>query len=350
MTIIFAALEMSLLVLESSSNRDDDNRWKVNEYLKGLHPTAIAIDPQKNSNRVYCGTWNEGLWKTDNNGQTWEKTLLKISNANITTVSVSPIQKGEEEKGFNKLFVGTEPSIIYSSSDGGQTWEIIDGFNKLESSSTWSFPPRPWANHVRWIEPDANKEDCLFVAIEAGALIKSFDGGKTWKDRVKNVPYDTHTLVTHKKAPQRLYSAAGDGYFESQDYGMTWKNIDKGLKDNTYLMSIAVNTNDPQNKVISAASNAWKAHDRGNPESFLYRRSTEDVDEKWELVTEGIFKSKGTIISILESNPNTKDEFYCLNNRGIYCSKDKGISWEKLEIPWPKEYYLQHPWALAIKK
>jgi len=49
--------------------------------------------------------------------------------------------------------------------------------------------------------------------------------------------------------------------------------------------------------------------------------------------------------------PNIKDEFYCLNNRGIYCSKDSaGISWEKLEIPWPKEYYLQHPWALAIKE
>jgi photosystem II stability/assembly factor-like uncharacterized protein len=350
MTIFFAAMENSLLVLESSSNGDNADRWKVSEHLKGLHPTAIAIDPQKNSNRVYCGTWNDGLWKTDNNGQTWEKTLLKISNANITTVSVSPIQKGEEEKGFNKLFVGTEPSIIYSSSDGGKTWEIIDGFNKLESSSTWSFPPRPWANHVRWIEPDANKEDYLFVAIEAGALIKSFDGGKTWKDRVKNGPYDTHTLVTHKKAPQRLYSAAGDGYFESQDYGMTWKNIDKGLEDNTYLMSIAVNTNDPQNKVISAASNAWKAHGRENPESFLYRQSIIDEDEKWELVTEGIFESKGTIISILKSNPNIKDGFYCLNNRGIYCSKDSGISWEKLEIPWPKEYYLQHPWALAIKE
>ena len=105
-----------------------------------------------------------------------------------------------------------------------------------------------------------------------------------------------------------------------------------------------------QNKVISAASNAWKAHDRENPESFLYRQSIIDGDEKWELVTEGIFESKGTIISILESNPNIEDEFYCLNNRGIYCSKDSGISWEKLEIPWPKEYYLQHPWALAIKK
>jgi len=273
--------------------------------------------------------------------------LLTIPNANITTVSVSPIEKGEE--GFNKLFVGTEPSIIYSSSDGGQTWEIIDGFNKLDSSSTWSFPPRPWTNHVRWIEPDANKEDYLFVAIEAGALIKSFDGGKTWKDRVKNGPYDTHTLVSLKKAPQRLYSAAGDGYFESQDYGVTWKNSDKGLEDNTYLMSIAVNPNDSQNKVVSAANTAWKAHDRKDPESFLYRQST-DVDKKWELVTEGIFESKGTIISILEANPDIKDEFYCLNNRGIYCSKNSGISWEKLEIPWPKEYYLQHPWALAVKE
>lgn len=346
MTILFATLENSLLVLESSSNGGDDNSWKVNEDLKGLHPTAIAVDSQ-NSNRVYCGTWNNGLWKTDNSGETWEKTLLTISNANITTVSVSPIEKGEE--GFNKLFVGTEPSIIYSSSDGGQTWEIIEGFNKLDSSSTWSFPPRPWTNHVRWIEPDAHEKDYLFVAIEAGALIKSFDGGKTWKDRVKDGPYDTHTLVSHKKAPKRLYCAAGDGYFESQDYGTIWKNSDKGLEDNTYLMSIAVNSNDSQNKVVSAANTAWKAHDRKNSESFLYRRST-DVDEKWELVTEGIFESKGTIISILKSNPNIKDEFYCLNNRGIYCSKDSGISWEKLAIPWPKEYYLQHPWALAIKE
>ena len=81
----------------------------------------------------------------------------------------------------------------------------------------------------------------------------------------------------------------------------------------------------------------------------MYRRLT-DADEKWELVTEGMPESKGTIISILESNPYAKDEFYCLNNRGIYCSKDSGISWEMLEIPWPKEYYLQHPWGLAIKE
>lgn len=28
-----------------------------------------------------------------------------------------------------------------------------------------------------------------------------------------------------KKSPQKLYSAAGEGYFESQDYGVTWEKM-----------------------------------------------------------------------------------------------------------------------------
>ena len=201
------------------------NGWKIHERLKNCNQICIATDPQ-NTDRAYCGSFDVGLWKTDDGGQTWDKITLAISNANVTSVSVSPIEKGEG--GFNRLFVGTEPSAIYASSDGGQTWNKFEGINKLNSSSTWSFPPRPWTNHVRLIEPDANKEEYIFVAIEAGALIKSFDGGKTWEDRVENGPYDTHTLVSHKKAPQRLFSAAGDGYFESQDYGLTWETSNNG--------------------------------------------------------------------------------------------------------------------------
>ena len=71
--------------------------------------------------------------------------------------------------------------------------------------------------HVRWIELDVNVHDYVFVAIEAGALVQSRDGGRTWIDRVEQGPYDTHTLGTHQKAPKRLYSSAGDGYFESFD-------------------------------------------------------------------------------------------------------------------------------------
>ena len=344
MTTILAALQNSLLVLDST--RDG---WKVYERLKQYNLNSLVVDPH-NSSRAYCGTFDSGLWKTNDNGLTWEKTFLDNIGSHITSVSVSPIEMGKS--GFGRVFVGTEPSTILSSIDGGTIWEKIENFNVLPSHTTWSFPPRPSTHHVRWIEPDTNNENYVFAAIEAGALVRTFDGGKTWMDRVKNGPYDTHKLVTNKNAPGKLYSAAGDGYFESEDYGNTWNNVDDGLKDHTYLFSIALNSGHHKNMIVSAANNAWKSHDISDLESFIYRRSVEEEEDqssKWELVRNGLPESKGTFISILDSNPHVEDEFYCLNNRGIFVSEDSGLSWKSLEIPWPKEYKLQHPWALAIR-
>jgi hypothetical protein len=217
----------------------------------------------------------------------------------------------------------------------------------LESSATWSFPPRPWTHHVRWIEPDVNNLNYVFVAIEAGALVQSRDGGRTWIDRVKQGPYDTHTLATHRKMPKRLYSSAGDGYFESFDYGESWNSQTEGLRHH-YLHGLAVDSSDPQNVIVSASLGAWQAHNIENANSVLYRRLADG--ETWKNVSKGLPESKGTIITILASNPNSAGEFYALNNRGIFISDDSGISWVALEIPWPKEYLLQHPWSLAIRK
>ncbi|WP_134484083.1 WD40/YVTN/BNR-like repeat-containing protein [Candidatus Nitrosocosmicus franklandus] len=337
---ILASMQNTLLMIRSTKDG-----WKTYECLKNVNPSSVAFDPLK-PDRAYCGTFDKGLWKSDDKGQCWEKTSLDIPDSQIMSLSVSPIKRGKEE--FNKLLVGMEPSLIFMSIDGGKSWEKIDEFDKLPSSSTWSFPPRPWTHHVRWIEQDVNNEDNIFAAIEAGALIKSIDGGRSWIDKAKDGPYDSHTLRTHKKAPHRLYSAAGDGYFESLDCGNTWKRKVKGLGHNTYLYSIAVNNNDPQNIVVSASSNAWKSHAIQDSETFIYRRNSDEEGAGWIPSIDGLPGSKGTVISILESHPKNKDEFYCLNNKGIFFSVNSGESWKSLDIPWSKEYYLQHPWALAL--
>lgn len=335
-----ASMQTTLLVLESTKDG-----WKVHEGLKNVNPSSVAFDPLR-PDRAYCGTFDNGLWKTDDKGQSWEKTSLNTLGSSIMSLSVSPIKRVNEE--FNKIFVGMEPSLIFASIDGGKSWEKVNEFNKLPSSSIWSFPPRPWTHHVRWIELDVNNENNIFLAIEAGALIKSIDGGRSWIDKVKDGPYDTHTLRTHKNAPQRLYSAAGDGYFESLDYGNTWERRVEGLGSHTYLYGLAVNHSDPQNIVVSAASNAWKSHAIQDLETFVYRRHSDEKSNEWILSSDGLPEPKGTVISIVESNPKNKDEFYCLNNRGIFYSSDSGKSWGSLEITWPKEYNLQHPWALAV--
>jgi photosystem II stability/assembly factor-like uncharacterized protein len=147
---LMIGMQDSLLVLESS------NKYKIHECLKGTNPQIIAFDP-KNPSRAYCGTSGNGLWKTDDGGQTWNRIGKDaFSSQNVTSVSVSLPAR---ENNFNRIYVGTEPSALYASDDGGDSWERMEALNKLPSSVSWSFPPRPWTHHVRWIEPDANNYD-----------------------------------------------------------------------------------------------------------------------------------------------------------------------------------------------
>jgi len=340
-TTILVGLHDSILRLDSSNGYE-----KIYESLKGCNPQKIAFDPL-NPDRAYCGTFGDGLWKTEDGGHTWSsigKGL--ISSSYVMSVSVSPLDReNNNDNKFSKVYAGTEPSALYISNDGGNSWEKIDALNNLPSSTSWSFPPRPWTHHVRWIEPDANNPDYVFVAIEAGALVKSFDGGRTWRDRVKHGPYDSHTLSTHPKAPKRLYSSAGDGYFESFDYGESWIRYTEGFRHH-YLLGLAVDLANPQNVIVSASLSAQQAHSRENADSVLYRRSADG--ESWKIVSKGLPESSGTIITILASNPKAKGEFYAVNNRGLFTSTDSGISWRRLDIPWPKDYILKSPSALAV--
>jgi photosystem II stability/assembly factor-like uncharacterized protein len=337
MVTLMIGMQDSLLVLQFS------NEYKIHECLKGTDPQIIAFDPQ-NPSRAYCGTFGDGLWKTDDSGQTWNRIGEDvISSHYVTSVSVSLLA---HENKFNKIYVGTEPSALYISNDGGKSWERMSALNNLPSSTSWSFPPRPWTHHVRWIEPDANNLDYVFVAIEAGALVQSHDGGRTWIDRVDQGPYDTHTLATHPMAPRRLYSSAGDGYFESFDYGESWSRPMEGLR-HSYLYGLAVDSGDPQVVIVSASVGPGKAYSIENAESFVYRR--DEDSKKWKTVSNGLPEPSGTTITLLAANPKAKGEFYAANNRGLFISTDSGISWRKLDIQWPKEYSLQPPWTLAVR-
>ncbi|HEU4823267.1 MAG TPA: hypothetical protein VFS97_07575 [Nitrososphaeraceae archaeon] len=343
MTIILVGLHNSILRLDSSNEHK-----RIHECLKGCNPQKIAFDP-RNPNRAYCGTFGDGLWKTDDSGQIWNsigKGL--ISSPYVMSVSVSSPDRennNNNNNNFSKVYAGTEPSALYISNDGGNSWEKIDALNNLPSSTSWSFPPRPWTHHIRWIEPDANNPNYVFVAIEAGALVKSFDGGRTWIDRVKHSPYDSHTLSTHPKAPKRLYSSAGDGYFESFDYGESWNRPMEGLNHH-YLYGLAVDSGDPQNVIVSAALGPSTAYSIEDAESFIYRR--EEDGKRWKAISNGFPKPNGTTITILASNPKTEGEFYAVNNRGLFTSTDSGISWRRIDIQWPNEYVLQPPSALAV--
>ena len=249
--------------------------WSVELQLVGMATQCLAADPLQ-PEEVYCGTFGQGLWHSHDAGRTWENAGASMIGEQVMSVAISPL---ERSKGQSVIYVGTEPSAIFRSADGGATWRDLATLRQVPSAPTWSFPPRPYTSHVRWITPDPLQPGRIYAAIEAGALLRSFDGGQTWEDRTPDGPFDTHTLAMHNLAPNRLYAAAGDGvmragngFVQSDNGGDTWYRPDEGLNHH-YLWSVAVDPADPDTLVISAAHGPQQAHNPRSAASAVYRRS-----------------------------------------------------------------------------
>lgn len=329
---IYAAMADGLLV---AGRRNGS--WWTGGRLAGSSPQAVTVDPSR-PEVIYCGTFDRGLWRSMDAGDSWERVGEDVVRDPVMAVAVSAAERSGEHA---VVYAGTEPSAVYRSEDRGETWRELGGLSELPSASEWSFPPRPKTHHVRWISPDPNTSGRLFVAIEAGALIQTPDGGETWKDRTPDGPLDTHTLATHKDAPDRLYSAAGDGfmaagygYAESGDAGATWRRISEGLQHH-YLWGVAVDPGDPETVVVSAASSPWKAHNCRAAESTVYRKI---AGEPWREIQEGLPDVEGRNVAVLASNGDEPGVFYALTNDGMYRSPDAGSIWERLEIGWQDHY------------
>jgi photosystem II stability/assembly factor-like uncharacterized protein len=331
-TRLLIAMQDALVIADGQ-----DERFDAHEALTGRVLQCLASDPHQAS-RIYCGTFGDGLWASDDGGASW-RPLRALTARQVTAVAVSAT---ERHNGFGVVYVGTEPSAVFWSGDGGSTWHECPALTTLPSSATWSFPPRPQTHHVRWIGLDARLPGRLFVAIEAGALVRSVDGGRTWLDRAPNGPYDTHTLVTHTLAPGHLYSAAGDGYFESDDAGANWRQPQRGL-EHRYLWSLAVDPHDPGVVIASAARSPHAAHDPRAADSAIYRRAN---GGEWEILRDGLPAAKGTTVGVITASAAESGVFYLVNNRGVYRSNDSGVSWHALAIPWPPRFHLQR--AVAV--
>jgi photosystem II stability/assembly factor-like uncharacterized protein len=232
-------------------------------------------------------------------------------------VTASPVDR-------DVVWVGTEPSEVWRSGNAGSKWEQTSRLEALSSSSEWSFPPRPETHHVRWIACHPLEPERLWVAIEAGALISTMDGGRTWRDRVPGGPWDTHELAIHRKAPDTLRVSAGDGYFESYDAGATWRSPTAGLEVG-YLRSVAIDPEQPEVVVVSASSGPYSAYVAGRSDGRLYRRLTR---ERWERVREGWPEPPSTIAPLLCAGARA-GEMWAADERGVHRSDDDGKGWRR---------------------
>ena len=273
----------------------------IGPAITGGRIVDIAVNP-KNTSEYFVASGNGSLWKTMNNGVTFNPVFDGQSSFAMGSVRIDPSNTnivwagtGENNNQSNSVY----GDGIYKSEDGGKSWKNMG----LQNSE-----------HIAGIVIDPANSDVVYVAAygpfryEGGdrGIYKTTDGGKTWR-RVLNISNYTGCFEVHM-----------DPRFNKVLYAVAHQRMRK-----TYA-SIS-----------------------GGDESAIYR--TLDSGATWQKIMKGMpTESIGRIgMTISPANP---DILYALvqakEGSGLYKSSDRGITWTKQSSYNPAyPFYMQKIYA-----
>jgi hypothetical protein len=286
-----------------------DGSWRTSALLEQTPVRCVAA----RHGRLLVGSRDGALLSTDG-GTSWRQGDLP--EADVFSVAI-----GHD----GALLAGTEPSRLFRSRDG-ERWEELTALQEIPSRGQWSFPPRPWTSHVRWIAPDPHRPERLLVGIELGGLMYSDDGGESFTDHRPEAERDVHALAWHPRVEGRAYEAGGGGAAWSRDGGWTWEPAAAG-RAHRYCWALAVDTEDPDRWYVSAAHGPRQAHGGGPARAGLYRW---EGDGPWEPIEAGLPRPIDSMPYALVSSPNGL--FTGLADGRLFHSMDRGDSWEELPV------------------
>src|SRR5881296_3538642 len=289
--------------------------WQTTLSLIGTGAQCLALDAS-DPDIVYAGLREGGVRRTTDGGASWVDCGLPAPGVFSLAVSAAD----------GAVYAGTEPSALYRSDDRGETWVELASLLELPSQPTWSFPPRPWTSHVRWIAPSPHDADLILVGIELDGLMRSTDGGESWQDHRPGAQPDVHSLAWHPRVPGRAYEAAGGGAAFSTNGGETWQPADEG-RHRHYTWSVTVDPDDPDCWYVSASTGPYAAHGRRDPQARIYRRRH---GEAWQLLAGGLPDPLPAMPYALLATDGRL--FAGLADGRLWESRDQGDSWAPLRL------------------
>ena len=233
---------------------------------------GIAIDPSDNK-IWFAGTVGGGVWKTEDEGQTWVNlTDTQLPNLATSTVIISP-------QDSNTLYAGTgEPfgnlgaiggSGIFKTIDGGATWIALAGtsnfgdigrmiinpndkenvivaakngiYRTTNGGTTWtqSYSASSIANTVQDLDADPTDFNIQYGSVSNLGLLKSLDGGENWSVIFNRNSYNSnHSRFETSVSPAdsntvfvSVYSGSGattgvnTDFYVSRNAGVTFTNL-----------------------------------------------------------------------------------------------------------------------------
>jgi photosystem II stability/assembly factor-like uncharacterized protein len=319
------------------SVKPKDGQWAVDKQaLTNWGVFDLAISPRM-PNRVFAGTRGDGVWVSEDQGETWKlPNRGRPGPGKVRGLAIDP-------QNPNRIYAGTEPIKLWVSDDAGENWRELGSVWDVPGIGNITYPGNVIEPHVRDIVVHPEDSNTIYASLQVGFMIKSTDGGATWKLLNKGVDADIHTIVLRTDDPDHIYVTTGGGdgrrgtapgraLYESPDGGESWKPTAMEFELD-YSVPLAAHPKNPDILFSSLASSTprkWKNRD-GGARAKLIR--SEDGGATWQTVETGFEEMHKDFPMAIAFDSTEPDNVYVATRYGrVFESKDGGRAWSDIGI------------------
>jgi photosystem II stability/assembly factor-like uncharacterized protein len=325
---------------------EDREHWSLDgpdEPVNEVH--SVAIDTRGEQPRLLMGSrswhWGTQVLHSDDLGGSWKRggdpAIRFPEDTGASLEAVWSLAPSPAEPGV--VWAGTEPSALWRSTDGGESFDLVRGL--------WDHPHRPtWApggggQAIHTLLPHPTDPQRVAVAMSTGGVYRSDDGGVSWEPanqgiKVEFAPEDVqyppygqcvHKAVRDAGDPDRLYAQNHGGVYRSDDGGDSWVSIAEGLSSD-FGFPIVTHPRRPGTVFVFPLGGADSRFPVG-AQARVYR--SRDAGDSWEALGEGLPDGFYTAVmrdAMCVDGGDPLGVYLGSRDGTVFASADEGETWQ----------------------
>ncbi len=331
-------------ILRSNARR---SRWDVGgPYFHGHNVYAMAYDDRSGQHRIWASTqsyWGTLLRSSDDFGKSWtnpqQANIRFPADTGVSLKNIWQVALGRPEEP-NVLYCGVEPAALFESPDAGETWSLVRGLFDHPHRPRWMTANGGLALHTILLDPGNPQR--MYVAISAGGVYRTDNGGRTWTAQNRGVramfmpnKYPefgqcVHKIAMHPDRPERLFLQNHWGLYRSDNCAESWTDIANGVPSD-FGFALLVHPRNPDCVyIIPVESDEFRCTCDGRLR--VYR--TRNAGVSWEPLMRGL-PQKGAYETVLRDAIAADSReplgiYFGTRSGQIFASTDEGRTWQRI--------------------
>jgi serine/threonine protein kinase len=331
-------------ILRSNAQR---KRWEVGgPYFHGHNVYAMVYDARGDQHRIWASTqsyWGALLRSSDDFGKSWtnpqQAPIRFPPDTGVSLKNIWQIALGRADEP-NVLYCGVEPAAIFETRDAGETWSLVRGLFDHPHRARWMPGNGGLALHTIVLDPADHQR--MYVAISAGGVYRTNDGGRIWTAQNRGIRATTmpdkypefgqcvHKIVMHPARPERLFLQSHWGLYRSDDCAENWVDIANGVPSDFGFAMLTHPKNPECVYIVPVESDEFRCTCDGRLRVYRTRNS----GASWEPLMRGL-PQKRAYETVLR-DAITADAFdpvgiyFGTRSGQLFGSRDEGRTWLKI--------------------